>query len=1450
MSSKKLKRFLSVTLSISMALSANLTSFASTAPADGALPVTEENGVPQQTEAEEDTPEETHQHNFQYSRPLRAATCVKAGVDIYVCQNEGCDLLKGEEYRTVLKLGHRYDPASADYEEGVGYTEEVTKVATCQETGTILYTCQREGCTDATTGHTKTETTPTTDHEWNEEATASAEPTCTEPAKTYIGCKHCDAVKPGSEQPDPNRPALGHGYERANKVENTDFEKTTVDATCLTEGSTTYTCKHCDAETNGHTYTPDSEKVSALKHGYERENGTEGTDFEKTTVDASCTTPGGTTYTCKYCAEGTEGHTYIPENEKVPALKHGYERADKVEGTDFEKNTVDASCITGGSTTYTCKYCAEGTDGHTYTPENEKAPALKHGYERENGVEGTDFKKDIIDASCTENGSTIYTCMHCEEGTDGHTYTPEDSIVIGAHAYGEEKELIAEANCKEAAKYDFVCSKCEEPKGEVEFRGKIDETKHIFDGEPSIFKPATCTTTGLGRLTCTFCGEGSKFQVIESGHLYEVDDTQTVAPTCTAEGTTVKVCQRPSCAENAQDHTVTEHPAATGHDYEGVEGTPSKEATCITKGEVTKACKNGCGTTTTEETAIDPTKHKNMSTSENGEHPATCTTDKITGEYCLDCGELAEGATREEGTALGHVFDREGFDADQFETDHSDCVEVKQAATCTEAGEKVYTCPDCTVEGNTKNIPIPALSHEYADDYHPATCTENGWIQQKCSRQGCGAIEPGSYQDLGLIDPSEVATGHDFTVFVKHFREETCTRNGVAQYGCANEGCTETFNKTVPAAHKYQITTNTPPSCTTEGTIIKTCQREDCAADAPGHTVTEHPEATGHDYTDVVPETVTEATCVIKGVIKKTCKNCNTPTTEETSVDPENHEHLSTEGEHLATCTTNAINGQYCLDCGTLMEGATETPDSALGHVFDREGFDAEQFEEANPDNVEVIEPATCTEEGRKTYTCTDCTVQGNTKNVPIEALGHSYEDKYTAPTCTTNGKFQRVCSRDNCGTPEGPEQDLGELDPMLGHNLVEIPAVKPTCQTTGSTAGEKCSRCDLVSKEPTELPIDTENGHSFTELESEVEASCTEDGSETYNCTVPGCSESKTITIKAGHDWMEYFAGEAGTLDWADDDTVVYRVCTRASEPDCGVDYEVLLVMPGADKCPTCEKYVFKDILEGEEATCTEGGFEDGEKCPYCEHVFVEREPISALGHRNKIWVTTKAPTCGATGTEAEECGVCHEKTGATREVAATGRHSYKEVLTDATCTTNDIIRYVCETCNGEDPNRRPQEMEGTAFGHNFVSATPDVVGISDVCTNCSKKRIEMDFEMNGYIEDTKNKIRFQMPAEIVDTENYVVTEMGILYVTSARYTGDGSDITIDNKSTLIKKISEPNPSGLMGMRVAINVTGNTDKTLWGRGYVKVVNLDSGETEVHYTTALHGSYDGLQATP
>ena len=124
------------------------------------------------------------------------------------------------------------------------------------------------------------------------------------------------------------------------------------------------------------------------------------------------------------------------------------------------------------------------------------------------------------------------------------------------------------------------------------------------------------------------------------------------------------------------------------------------------------------------------------------------------------------------------------------------------------------------------------------------------------------------------------------------------------------------------------------------------------------------------------------------------------------------------------------------------------------------------------------------------------------------------------------------------------------------------------------------------------------------------------------------------------------------------------------------------------------------------------------------------------------------------------------------------------------------------------------------------------------------------MDFEMNGYIEDAKNKIRFQMPAEIVDTENYVVTEMGILYVTSARYTGDGSDITIDNKSTLIKKISEPNPSGLMGMRVAINVTGNTDKTLWGRGYVKVVNLDSEETEVHYTTALHGSYDGLQATP
>ena len=1521
MNFKKFKRLASVMLSLSMVLSTNMTAFA-----------TETNSLPSENTAivSDETPAECP-HDWEFLRYMREPTCTTTGVAIYECQLENCTNIQGLKYEPVPALGHKFDPNAADYHEGEGYTVVENPEATCQQEGTLTFTCQRE-INGAACNGTKTETTPKTDHEWDEENPKNSPASCTKPAMTYIGCKHCDAIKPDSEQPDTEQPALGHGYERDDKVENTDFTKNTVAATCTTggyveytcllcaettEGHTStpeaektpalkhgyardnrventdftkstvnatctdggyveYTCLHCAETTEGHTIKPESEKTPALKHGYERDNAVEGTDYEKETVPATCTTDGYVEYTCKHCADAVEGHTSRPESEKTPALKHGYERTDAVEGTDYEKETVPATCTTDGYVEYTCKHCADAVEGHTSRPESEKTPALKHGYERTDAVEGTDYEKETVPATCTTDGYVEYTCKHCAVDVEGHTSRPADQIVTGAHIWGTEKVQISEANCKEPAQYDFVCTRCNDKKGETEARGEIDTTKHIWTADPVIFKAETCTANGLGRITCSFCQNDSQIIIIPAGHNYgEWDITPA---TCTADGSKTRTCQRDTCPDietEGHAHQEVVSIPATGHDYgENAAESVKTEATCVVKGVVTKTCANGCGTTQDVEGTVDPENHANWS--QDGEHAATCTRDRITGVYCTDCGTLGENATSEPGTATGHAF--ENMTNEQFEEtygpqednpDAKSYVEVTKEANCTEAGEKIFTCPTCEAspeEGNTKTVTVSALGHNFQDKYTAPTCTDNGKTQLTCTRLDCNATN-GPEVDLYELtgEESEKATGHNFTELIDTYRPASCTRNGIGIYKCKT--CDETANQTIPGGHDYGDWVTIAATCTANGSKTRTCQRDTCPdIETEGHA---HQEvvsipATGHDYGENAAESVkTEATCVVKGVVTKTCANgCGTTQDVEGTVDPENHANWSQDGEHAATCTRDRITGVYCTDCGTLGENATSEPGTATGHAF--ENMTNEQFEETygpqedNPDAksyVEVTKEANCTEAGEKIFTCPTCEAspeEGNTKTVTVSALGHNFQDKYTAPTCTDNGKTQLTCARQGCNATSGQAVDLfvllgEESEKALGHDPVKIPEVKATCIAPGSTEGVKCQRaeCQEVLTATQPIDIDTVNGHDYQETEEIQEWTCTQDGIKEFTCSL--CSNVKTETTPAGHDWFVGFSGDekfheyVGNADCADDGAILYRVCTRASADDCDFtgDFhgvEVVLEMPGTGLCPTCQKYVWKVTVPGQDATCTEDGFTESETCSSCSHVFKQAEPINALGHKDTTWKVQTAPTCVDAGVEAETCGVCNQPTGVTRPISATGIHKYVDVLVDGDCTHDDTIYSRCETCKQDEPGKAPQVFEGTALGHDFVN---------DICTRCEKRRIAVSTQFNKYVEDGKNKIRFTSIVEVVDTETYEPIEMGVLYITSKDYDGDGSNLTIEGNTQepLIVKKQQTNNFNLDGYYVAISVGTSTDRVLWGRGFVKVKNKKTEEEETFYGEIVHGNF-------
>ncbi len=144
----------------------------------------------------------------------------------------------------------------------------------------------------------------------------------------------------------------------------------------------------------------------------------------------------------------------------------------------------------------------------------------------------------------------------------------------------------------------------------------------------------------------------------------------------------------------------------------------------------------------------------------------TCTE---TGEktFTCDCGD----SYTEEIPAKGHNFEN-GECTDCHEKDsnheHSYTETITKEPTCTEAGEKTYTCK-C---GDSYTEVIPAKGHHFAD----GECT-----------------------DCGEKDPDYHKHSYDDGVVTK---EPTCTEAGEKTYTC---GCGDTYTEEIPATgHNYE----------------------------------------------------------------------------------------------------------------------------------------------------------------------------------------------------------------------------------------------------------------------------------------------------------------------------------------------------------------------------------------------------------------------------------------------------------------------------------------------------------------------------------------------------------------------------------------------------------------------------------------------------------------------
>lgn len=447
---------------------------------------------------------------------------------------------------------------------------------------------------------------------------------------------------------------------------------------------------------------------------------------------ASCTTNGWVEHICN--------------EDPSKNYNDGYTAAT---GHDWDEGVVtkQPTYFETGIRTFKCKTCGE--------IRTDEIPMLDKTY----------HVKEVVPATCTSQGYTIYECDQVE----GLTYKADYTAMI-PHSWD--------------------------------------------DGE--VTKPATIYETGVKTFTCSVCGE-TKTETIPM-----VEKTwhtgKTVAPTCTEKGYTVYICD--------QDENLTENRDfvdALGHDWD--EGVVTKEPTCEHAGVRTYTCSRD-GATKTE--VIPALGHdwgegvvtKPATCDEDGIRTYTCSRDGETKTEVIpalghDWGEgvVTKPATCEEDGVRTFTC---SHDASHQKTEtiaalrHSyDNGVVTVEPTYENDGVRTFTCATC---GKTYTEAIPAKKYTFTETVVAPTCTEKGYTLHTCNENA-----EKSYKD-NWTEP----TGHKWE---EHTKDATCASAGSVDRVCTACGATEHVrNIPVNENHTWDGGTVTKAAtCTEAGEMAYTC---------------------------------------------------------------------------------------------------------------------------------------------------------------------------------------------------------------------------------------------------------------------------------------------------------------------------------------------------------------------------------------------------------------------------------------------------------------------------------------------------------------------------------------------------------------------------------------------------------------------------------------------------
>lgn len=650
--------------------------------------------------------------------------------------------------------------------------------------------------------------------------------------------------------------------------------------------------------------------------------------------------------------------------------------------------------------------------------------------------------------------------------------------------------------------------------------------------------------------------------------------------------------------------------------------------------------------------------------------------------------------------------------------------------TCTDDGEVRLDCNYCT---DAQTVTVPAHGHEFVD----GICI---------------------YCDLP--DSASCEHSYDNGVVV---RESTCAVKGEKLYTCTLCGATKT--EALKLANHYYID-KLCVNCARPAREDMDCGSyhnfRDCNCMVCGYTCTDHvydndtcqicgfsknissgDECSHQSYTG---SWITKATCTTNGQVQYTCLGCDHSYTE--NVPAPGHELVDGVCIYCDAevgCVHSYENG-VCTVCG-----------EACKHDFAR--------------GVWVTQP-TCTEDGRKSYTCQAC---GYVKYARFPATGHSIENG----VCTVCGEACEHNYEDSTCTICGAVCDHSagfDISAIAGHLCGESGSRRHTCKV-----------CDYsYDQSYATLTHQYEDGICIfcgSEKNDRYEYVVLDDGTCRItrclrvddNMTVPDYLDGYLVTeigmeafIWASMDVMQLPAGIRSVAASAFSGSTLSELILTGDAPQmnsAALDAGVTVKYPARNETYTQELFDSLSHVTWE-PYCADHSFVDG-KCEYCGEACVHSLEETVPGY---------SPTCTGDGlTDGTICAVCG-KTLVEQEPIPTQGHNYymgscslcgkacsHEIgdmvwIIEPTCTEDGECYTVCLICE------LPLYFQPFPRGHSFTNG---------ICENCG----EADPNWTGPIGSTLSG-EMLLPCENVQVQLYLGDELiGTATVTGSRYHFDGLD-------------------------------------------------------------------------